>query len=324
MAPHLPSFSWLVSILLAAWSCVVIAADGTEDDIKSIPLRTHSIASPYLDYDMQSRWWDYGGTTVIRSDRYVRLTGQYPSQSGWLFSRVPLTATNWEIELEFKIGGTGSLHGDGMAMWVTKDRAEMGTVFGMKDNFEGLGIFFDTYKNNRPGVVFPYIMAMLGDGKTTYDKEHDGKSNELAGCSARGLRNADVPTKAKVRYFQDKKLTLELQYKKEDEWIPCFEVADVKLPSVTYLGFSAETGELSDNHDIIKIDTNNLYSPSGSVGTGDAKAAKSAFTPPKVWARPGEGGGWRWFFLKFILLGIFVVVAYVGWTAYRARQRDRF
>lgn len=70
-------------------------------------------------------------------------------------------------------------------MWVTKNRAQQGDVFGMQDKFEGLGIFFDTYKNNRPGVVFPYVMGMLGDGQTTYDKANDGKANELAGCSVR-------------------------------------------------------------------------------------------------------------------------------------------
>lgn len=68
-------------------------------------------------------------------------------------------------------------------MWLTKQRATQGPVFGSTDNFEGLGIFFDTYKNNRPGVAFPYVMAMMGDGQTSYDKDHDGKANELAGCS---------------------------------------------------------------------------------------------------------------------------------------------
>ena len=68
-------------------------------------------------------------------------------------------------------------------MWLTKQRAEPGKVFGSVDNFEGLGIFWDTYKNNRPGTVFPYVMAMLGDGQTPYDQAHDGKENELAGCS---------------------------------------------------------------------------------------------------------------------------------------------
>ena len=70
-----------------------------------------------------------------------------------------------------------------MAIWFTKERASAGPVFGSLDNFEGLGIFFDTYKNNRPGTQFPYVMAMLGDGKTSYNKDTDGKENELAGCS---------------------------------------------------------------------------------------------------------------------------------------------
>jgi len=56
-------------------------------------------------------------------------------------------------------------------------------IFDITDKFEGLGLFFDTYKNNRPGTVFPYIMAMNGDGNTPYDKDNDGKANEVAGCS---------------------------------------------------------------------------------------------------------------------------------------------
>lgn len=132
---------------------------------------------------MTSRWFDFGGDTIIRTDKYIRLAADMPSQSGWLWSRIPLTATNWEIEFEFAISGKGNLHGDGFALWVAKDRAGPGPVFGSKDRFEGLGIFFDTYKNNRPGVVFPYVMGMMGDGKTTYDAANDGKANEIGGCS---------------------------------------------------------------------------------------------------------------------------------------------
>ena len=88
-----------------------------------------------------------------------------------------------KIEIEFKIHGKGNLHGDGMALWLTKQRALAGPVFGSVDKFEGLGVFFDTYKNNRPGVVFPYVMAMIGDGEKSYDKNNDGKDQELAGCS---------------------------------------------------------------------------------------------------------------------------------------------
>lgn len=185
-------FSFSNLLWAAAAAAGSVAALAQQSDVKSIPLRTHSLSTPYLDSDMQSRWFDFGGDAIIRTDRYIRLASDLPSQAGWIFSRVPLTATNWEIEIEFKISGQGNLFGDGMAMWVTKDRAQQGDVFGMKDNFEGLGIFFDTYKNNRPGVVFPYVMAMLGDGQTAYDKNNDGKANELAGCSVRYARTTSV------------------------------------------------------------------------------------------------------------------------------------
>ena len=50
---------------------------------------------------------------------------------GWLWSRLPITAANFVIEVEFKISGDSShLHGDGLALWVTKGRAEPGPVFG--------------------------------------------------------------------------------------------------------------------------------------------------------------------------------------------------
>jgi mannose-binding lectin 2 len=233
---------------------------------------------------------------------------------------VPLTATNWEIEVEYRIHGKNQLYGDGFAMWITKNRAAPGDVFGSADKFDGLGIFFDTYKNNRPGVVFPFVMAMHGDGQTSYDKNTDGKSTELAGCSARGIRHANVPTKFKLTYFQDKMLRLELQYKKEDDWTVCFELNEPpSLPQIAYLGFSAETGELSDNHDIISIQSRNLYSASGSVkgASGSGRTKKGARKGKKA----PSGGSWAWFFMKVFLLMALVGGGYVGYTAWRANKR---
>lgn len=284
---------------------------------------------------MQSRWWDFGGDAIVRTDKYVRLTADRPSRMGYIWSRVPLTATNWEIEIEFQIHGTasGNLHGDGMAMWLIRERAKPGPVFGSKDKFEGLGIFFDTYKNNRPGTVFPYVMAMYGDGKTAYDKNNDGKANEFAGCSARGIRGGSVPTKARLTYFQDKSLKLELQYKQEDQWILCFEKEDPPvIPSVAYLGFSAETGELSDNHDIISVTSKNLYSTqpngqkAGKQTPGNGKTASKQtekYRKQKMAKPPTSSGGWGWFFVKLFLFGGLVFGSYVGWIAYRAAANKR-
>lgn len=219
--------------------------------------------------------------------------------------------------MEFKIHGKNQLFGDGFAMWLTKDRAKQGPVFGSADNFEGLGVFFDTYKNNRPGVVFPFVMAMVGDGKTSYDKDTDGKNTEFAGCSARGIRNPSVPTKARLTYFQDKSLKLELQYKSEGEWTLCFETEQPPaIPQVAYLGFSAETGELSDNHDIISVSAKNLYTtqPTTRPTPGSGRSKKAL--PPKK-----SGGSWTWFFTKIFLAILVLGGGYVGFTAWRAQSK---
>ncbi|KAI6783828.1 uncharacterized protein J7T54_001704 [Emericellopsis cladophorae] len=307
--------------LVAALAWTTNAQSNGNENIKSVSLRTHTLVQPYLDSDMASRWFDFGGDTVIRTDSHVRLTSDRPSQSGWVFSRVPLTATNWEVEVEFKVSGRNQLYGDGFAMWVTRQRGVQGNVFGHTDNFEGLGVFVDTYKNNRPGVVFPYVMAMFGDGQTSYDKNNDGKASEFAGCSARGIRNANQPTKLRLTYFQDKQLKLELQYKNENDWQLCFDAdSPPAIPNIAYLGFSAETGELSDNHDIVSVRAKNLYN-SPVVGGSNSKSTPGNKTKSTSRAKQG-GGGWMWFLAKIVLFCMVVGGAYAGWVAYRSRSKS--
>ena len=205
-------------------------------------------------------------------------------------------------------------------MWITKNRAQLGPVFGSADMFEGLGLFIDTYKNNRPGVVFPFVQAMYGDGETRYDKDNDGKGSELAGCSARGIRHASVPTKLRLTYFQDKSLKLELQYKNEDDWTLCFEnESPPTLPQVAYLGFTSETGELSDNHDIVSIKSKNLYLGNPSTSRGkDNKGGNRKKTP----YNKKKKGSWTWFFIKGFLVIAVLGGAYAGYTAYRTSKRS--
>lgn len=141
---------------------------------------------------------------------------------------------------------------------------------------------------------------------------------------ARGIRNAQVTTKARLTYFQDQFLKLELQYKAEDEWTTCFDIQGFKVPPVAYLGFSAETGELTDNHDIISVKSQNLYrknpgtNPSAPNSAGGGKKSASSMT------RERSSGSWTWFLVKFVLFGLALTGAYVGFTIYRTKQRDRF
>ena len=114
---------------------------------------------------------------------------------------------------------------------------------------------------------------------------------------------------------------MDLQWKGPDEWTECFETEQIKLPQTAYLGFSAETGELSDNHDIINVAAHNLHiRQNTNAGSGKDRGGKPKAQP----YNPGgtkPPGSWRWFFLKIILFGIVVVGGYVGYTVYRASKR---
>lgn len=63
--------------------------------------------------------------------------------------------------------------------------------------------------------------------------------------------------------------------------------------------------------------------PGGSLAqqpiTANGKKTASSMTREKA-----QGGSWTWFFVKFVLFGLALTGAYVGYTVYRAKQRDRF
>jgi hypothetical protein len=59
---------------------------------------------------------------------------------------------NWEVNLKIVIGkapGFSGLGADGMAFWFTKEPGSIGPVFGNIDKWDGLGIMFDTWDNDR-------------------------------------------------------------------------------------------------------------------------------------------------------------------------------
>lgn len=123
-----------------------------------------------------------------------------------------------------------------------------------------------------------------------------------------------------MTYYQDTSLKVELQYKAVDEWVDCFETEAFRLPQTSYLGFSGETGELTDNHDIISVTSHNLHVRQ-DTGTGSTKDRGEKSAKSKAYNVEKERGSWRWFFLKLVLFGIVVVGGYIGYTMCRASNR---
>ena len=119
------------------------------------------------------------------TSNYIRLTPDQKSKQGALWNKIPCRVRNWEVQVNFKVSGTTrDLFGDGFAFWYTKERMEIGPVFGSKDHFSGLAIIADTYSNhNGPhNHQHPYLSAMVNNGSISYDHDRDGTHTMLVGC----------------------------------------------------------------------------------------------------------------------------------------------
>lgn len=92
---------------------------------------------------------------------------------------------------------------------------------------------------------------MINNGSFSYDHDRDGTHTQLSGCVAK-FRNFEYDTQISIKYSMEV-LTVYTDLENNNQWKLCFESINVKLPTGYYLGASATTGDLSDNHDIISI-----------------------------------------------------------------------
>ncbi|KAJ3120059.1 hypothetical protein HK098_004903 [Nowakowskiella sp. JEL0407] len=315
-------------LALAGWLLALLPFAPTvyaEDDVHVEHITSvygNSLDMPYIDEELSNKYWNWGGDAIVNVNREVRLTQDRQSKQGWLWSKFPLGSSSWIVEFEFKVHGDSPMSGDGFAFWYTQTREVEGPVFGSMDRFHGLGIFFDTYANSRPKHLFPYISVMLGDGKTMYSHQDDGQPNEIGGCSA-DFRAKEWPTKAKVKYVDGGYLQIQINLRGTDEWDDCVIIPHVELPKLGYIGFSAATGDVSDNHDIIQVKTVGILNPDtkrfGAPLDGTSKKRPSIAK---------EGGTTVLGFFLWILAAIGVlIVAYVAYFIYlqtNAKSYKRF
>ncbi|KAI4794638.1 hypothetical protein KUCAC02_031937 [Chaenocephalus aceratus] len=240
------------AVLLVFQLCEVLCdiTDGNTEHLK----REHSLIKPYQGVgNSPSSQWDFWGSTLVTSS-YVRLTSDEKSKQGSIWNTVPCHLKDWEMHVQFKIHGSGrkSLHGDGIALWYTKDKLHPGPVFSNNAQFHGLAVFVDTYSNDdATDRSFPFISAMVSNGSVNYDHGKDGRASELGGCSAE-IRNKDHDTYLAIRYSKGR-LTLMIDVEDKNEWRECIDIGGVRLPTGYFFGASAATGDLSDNHDIISM-----------------------------------------------------------------------
>lgn len=232
--------------------------------VRKVELRDQGLSRPYVDSTLRSPTWNMEGNYLVKSDA-VRLVSDKQHQAANMFTKMPIQALSFEMELTFNIHSKSSrnLYADGMAVWFIDEPSPIGDVFGARNYFNGLGIFIDTYRNSRSGT-FPKVVAMVGDGRTKYNKADDGLDTQLASCRATNAVNSEAgDIRMRIIYLKGGYLSVDFNYQPDDDkkWRNCFTVSDVKLPQIKYLGISAETGELSHAVDVIENKVFALYHP---------------------------------------------------------------
>ncbi|KAK2945498.1 putative ERGIC-53 like protein [Blattamonas nauphoetae] len=212
--------------------------------------------------------WSMGGTASTMEDR-IRLTNVETDQKGCLWSIIPNSLPEWEVNFEIQVFGGQKSGADGMAFWYSKIPSQIGSVYGGLDKWEGLGLFFDTY-DNRGKHQNPSILAVINDGTISYDHPNDGVTQQAAGVGQVMFRR-DHPFKVRVIYSNrtlsvastvsingvSSEVPEVLPGRLDDDqtrFTTCFVANDIDLPSGYYFGFSGATGGLSDNHDVISFD----------------------------------------------------------------------
>lgn len=290
--------------------------------------KEHSLVRPYQGRGMQVANWDYSGSALITKD-FVRLTPDRQARRGSIWNIVPVSYLYWEVHLQIHIHGSGrTMFGDGIAFWYNKERSQEGNIFGSKDYFSGVGIFFDTFQNNvYSNQEFPYISASVFNGSTKYDSQLDGKESMLAGCHCK-LRGKE--TTLSISYIGNQ-LAVSYSLDSSEDWRLCFYIHDVLLPTGYYFGITSATGDLADNHDVISVKTYevnasslNIEAPSVStdeiIPSAVERSARPSFTISEPIVSPRV-------YKIFVFLALFLLIVAIGGVAsylwYQKAQRSK-
>lgn len=305
----------------------LLTMSSAEWNTKEYMKKEHSLIKPYQGTGFGMHNWDFVGSTMVTGS-HVRLTPNEQSKQGAIWNTSPVRVRNWDMQIQFRVSGTTKdLFGDGFVIWYTRDRMQLGPIFGSRDYFSGLAIVADTYSNhNGPhNHNHPYLSAMINNGSLHYDHDRDGTHTMLGGCEVK-FRNVEHDLFISIKY-EDDVLTVSHDLDNKRAWWPCFSVKGVKLPTGYYFGASAATGELSDAHDIISMKMYELEAPESEADVDRSQIEPSSlfFEPPRDHVddpKPSSMSGFKLFFL--LLLGVLGCIACVviGIMIYQKQQEN--
>jgi len=226
---------------------------------------------------------------AFAQDDSIKVTDDKQHQKGAIWSKytLPPNLQNWQTDLKFRVGGqSGDFFGDGFALWFVQERGIGGEALGGPDEWNGIGIFFDTYKNDAfKGKRHPYVYVIPNDGKININRleRHQIES----GCHIPFRHSEELRTTiARVTLNEKNRLTVIMQPEGADDWVQCVDIASVELPENLYIGITAMTGDLVDKHHMVSIKayTNVKTDPMSYAHKNDE------FQMPDMWDAMRESG----------------------------------
>jgi lectin, mannose-binding 2 len=156
-------------------------------------LQYHSFQAPFTKVDSSgsrivSDEFRASGTTVVNQN-FVRLTPDRQSKKGALWSRKAVGVPSLSTVLKFRISGQGKqFFGDGIGLWVVQQSYHIaGNVHGFMENFHGVGVIFDTFKNTENIAAHRDVTILVNDGTKSYEM----MTENVQGCNAALRYHAD-------------------------------------------------------------------------------------------------------------------------------------
>uniref|UniRef100_A0AAX7V3A9 L-type lectin-like domain-containing protein n=1 Tax=Astatotilapia calliptera TaxID=8154 RepID=A0AAX7V3A9_ASTCA len=213
----------------------------------------YSFKGPHLSQsDGGIPFWIHTGNAIPSADQ-VRITPSLRSQRGSVWTKNKVNFEHWEAEVTFRVSGRGRMGADGLAVWFTSTQGLEGPVYGAADQWNGIGVFFDSFDNDGKKNN-PAILVVGNNGNLVYDHQNDGSTQALGTC-LRDFRNKPYPVRAKITYYK-RTLTVLINNgftPDKEDYEFCTKVDNMVIPSDGFFGISAATGGLADDHDVLSF-----------------------------------------------------------------------
>ncbi|KAF7484452.1 Hypothetical predicted protein [Marmota monax] len=133
---------------------------GLDGEGLPMPLsRDHSLLC--LSLDPSSSFASRKDDTILGLEE-VRLVPSIRNQKGAVWSETSVLFPAWEVEMQMRVTGPGHRGAQGMAVWYTQNRGQVGSVFGGLASWDGIGIFFDSSAEDTQDS--PAIRVVASDG----------------------------------------------------------------------------------------------------------------------------------------------------------------